>query len=87
MEANEILIDHFTDIRLYEDLKTVEAFGGPSAVMRDDYNKGDIYGGLEKDLSRSSSLSAIDIHLEQIEDLIQRIQKGLVQTNRTRQLM
>ncbi|MGC1931015.1 MAG: hypothetical protein WA667_18755 [Candidatus Nitrosopolaris sp.] len=65
LEANAFLINHFVDLRLHEELMTVEAFGGPSAVMRDQYTKGDVYGGLRDDSSRAFKMSAIDSHLQQ----------------------
>jgi hypothetical protein len=53
LEANAFLVNHFVDLGLHEELKTVEAFGGPSAVMRDHYTKGNVYGGLKDDPSRA----------------------------------
>ena len=33
LHSNRILLDHFNDLSLYDDLLTIESFGGPSAVM------------------------------------------------------
>jgi hypothetical protein len=77
LEANEILVEYFNDTTLYEELKTIEAFGGPSAVMQEEYVKGNIFGGLDSSPSREGKIAAIDANLGQIENLLQRIQREI----------
>ena len=77
LEANEFLFNHFADLALHEELKTVEAFGGPSAVMRDEYIKGDVYGGLMDDSSRAFKISAIDSDLQLMRILVEEYNTNL----------
>jgi hypothetical protein len=79
--ANASLINHFADLGLHEELKTVEAFRGPTVVMRDHYLKGDIYGGLRDDVYRKNKIFIIDGDLQLIENFSERIQRELTGTS------
>jgi hypothetical protein len=80
LNANELLVFLLYDMTIYEELQGVDSFSGPSFVMQEEYRSGNKFGGLEDESSRISKISAIDSHLEQIEDLSNKIKAEIEST-------
>jgi hypothetical protein len=78
-ECNKILLNHYEDLSLYDDLISLERFRGPSSVLAQNVREKKPLFETEFDII--NIISGINFQLDDIKGLIPRLHKEITSEN------